>query len=205
MWASCHAQALFGDKQDNSGAWESGLWNFLTYKLHCSVQALLQAVAQRVAHSHEATKPPKVTFFQSFSASSTSQCCEVKRRGGSMYTTLSFVAKRVVWKILNNNIYGFMLTFSLPNSQAKSKGVFLALLIRHGLDWCWSSISDCRKRDRNVRAKKSKWDTHTNWKITLQFNQASHVPVIYQEPKKVLLQQKSPSQQWMLEIHCKHL
>lgn len=35
-------------------------------------------------------------------------------------------------------------TFSLPNSQAKSSGVFFALLMRHGLDWCWSSISDCR-------------------------------------------------------------
>lgn len=35
------------------------------------------------------------------------------------------------------------LTFSRPNSQAKSSGVFFALLMRHGLDWCWSSISDC--------------------------------------------------------------
>lgn len=35
------------------------------------------------------------------------------------------------------------LTFSRPNSQARSRGVFFALLMRQGLDWCWSSISDC--------------------------------------------------------------
>lgn len=35
-------------------------------------------------------------------------------------------------------------TFSRPNSQAKSSGVFFALLMRQGLDWCWSNISDCR-------------------------------------------------------------
>lgn len=34
------------------------------------------------------------------------------------------------------------LTLSRPNSQARSRGVFFSLLTRHGLDWCWRSISD---------------------------------------------------------------
>lgn len=34
------------------------------------------------------------------------------------------------------------LTLSRPNSQARSSGVFFNLLTRHGLDWCWRSISD---------------------------------------------------------------
>lgn len=34
------------------------------------------------------------------------------------------------------------LTLSRPNSQARSRGVFFNLLTRHGLDWCWRSISD---------------------------------------------------------------
>lgn len=41
------------------------------------------------------------------------------------------------------------LTFSRPNSHARSRGVFFALLMRHGLDWCWSSISDCGEAKRN--------------------------------------------------------
>ena len=38
------------------------------------------------------------------------------------------------------------LTLTLPNSQARSRGVFLVLLIRQGLDWCCSSISDWEKQ-----------------------------------------------------------
>lgn len=38
---------------------------------------------------------------------------------------------------------GKVLTFNRPNSQARSRGVFFALLMRQGLDWCCSSISDC--------------------------------------------------------------
>lgn len=37
---------------------------------------------------------------------------------------------------------GRVLTFNRPNSQARSRGVFFALLMRQGLDWCCSSISD---------------------------------------------------------------
>ena len=36
------------------------------------------------------------------------------------------------------------LTLTLPNSQARSRGVFLDLFTRQGFDWCWSNISDCR-------------------------------------------------------------
>lgn len=39
-------------------------------------------------------------------------------------------------------------TFSLPNSQARSRGVFLALFIRQGLDWCCSNISDWERKWR---------------------------------------------------------
>lgn len=42
-------------------------------------------------------------------------------------------------------------TLSRPNSQARSRGVFLALLTRHGLDWCWRSISDWGQRGSRVR------------------------------------------------------
>lgn len=38
--------------------------------------------------------------------------------------------------------YTYFHTFSLPNSQARSRGVFFALFIRQGLDWCCSNISD---------------------------------------------------------------
>lgn len=38
-----------------------------------------------------------------------------------------------------------VLTPTLPNSQARSRGVFPALSTIHGLDWCCSNISDCRK------------------------------------------------------------
>lgn len=45
------------------------------------------------------------------------------------------------------------LTLSLPNSQARSSGVFLALLTVQALDWCWRSISDWA--DRRTDKKES--------------------------------------------------
>lgn len=42
-----------------------------------------------------------------------------------------------------------MLTLTLPNSQARSRGVFLALFTIQGLDWCCSNISDWNKQSHN--------------------------------------------------------
>lgn len=41
------------------------------------------------------------------------------------------------------------LTWTLPNSQARSRGVFLALLTRQGLDWCCSNISDWKPTNKH--------------------------------------------------------
>lgn len=43
-------------------------------------------------------------------------------------------------------------TPTLPNSQARSRGVFPALSTMQGLDWCCSSISDCRQRKHRREA-----------------------------------------------------
>lgn len=73
-----------------------------------------------------------------------------------------------------------MLTFSRPNSQAKSRGVFFALLMRQGLDWCCRSISDYRGAMWGLSIALLLHHTHPQGQIQLRYvavaGSNSHLP-----------------------------